>query len=145
MNAKKSYLLVDTSVAPDVFLKVVEAKNKLASGKCRTINEAIEAVKISRSAFYKYKNYVFAYSETSREKIITLFFTLEDVAGILSDILRVLASFGANVLTINQNIPVNGIANITVSFRTDLEGTDDIVNGLYGIEGINKIDVLAME
>lgn len=145
MDAKKSYLLVDAAVAPDVFLKVVEAKNKLASGKCRTINEAIEAVKISRSAFYKYKNYVFAYSETSREKIITLFFTLEDVAGILSDILRVLASFGANVLTINQNIPVNGIANITVSFRTDLEGIDDIVDGLYGIEGINKIDVLAME
>ena len=67
------------------------------------------------------------------------------MAGILSDILRVLASFGANVLTINQNIPVNGIANITVSFRTDLEGIDDIVDGLYGIEGINKIDVLAME
>lgn len=145
MDAKKTYLLVDSSIAPDVFLKVVEAKNKLASGKCRTINEAIESVKISRSAFYKYKNYVFAYSETSREKITTLFFTLEDVAGILSDILKVLASFGANVLTINQNIPVNGIANITVSFRTDREGADDIVKALYGIEGINKIDVLAME
>lgn len=145
MDAKKSYLLVDTSIAPDVFVKVVEAKNKLASGKCRTINEAIENVKISRSAFYKYKNYVFAYSETSREKIITLFFTLEDVAGILSDILKVLASFGANVLTINQNIPVNGIANITVSFRTNTEGIDDILKGLGEIEGINKIDVLAME
>lgn len=145
MNAKKSYLLVDTSVAPDVFLKVVEAKNKLASGRCRTVNDAIESVKISRSAFYKYKNHVFAYSETQRDKIITLFFTLDDVAGILSDILKVLASFGANVLTINQNIPVNGIANITVSFRTDAEGIDDIVSGCYGIEGINKIDVLAME
>lgn len=145
MDAKKTYLLIDSQVAPEVFIKVVEAKNKLASGKCRTINEAIDSARISRSAFYKYKNYVFSYSETSREKIITLFFTLEDVAGILSDILKVLASFGANVLTINQNIPVNGIANITVSFRTDLEGADEIVNNLYGIEGINKIDVLAME
>ena len=145
MDAKKTYLLVDAAAAPDVFLKVAEAKNKLASGKCRTINEAIESVNISRSAFYKYKNYVFSYSETSREKITTLFFTLEDVAGILSEILRVLASFGANVLTINQNIPLNGIANITVSFRTELNSSDDIVKELYTIEGINKIDVLAME
>lgn len=147
MNTKTSYLLVDASIAPDVFVKVVEAKNKLASGKCKTINEAIEKVKISRSAFYKYKNFVFPYNEMNKEKIVTLFFTLDDVAGILSEILRVLASHGTNVLTINQNIPVNNIANITISVRVGenrLE-IDNIVSELECINGINKIDILAME
>ena len=102
--------------------------------------------KISRSAFYKYKNYVFAYSKLDTEKIVTLFFTLDDVAGILSDILILLSSAGANILTINQNIPVNNIANVTISMRTDqmLEGLDKMTEKLKSIDGVNKLEILAM-
>ena len=109
MNPKTSYLLVDASIAPEVFVKVVEAKKLLAAGRCKTINEAIERVNISRSAFYKYKNYVYPYNELRKEKIFTLFFTLDDVSGILSDILKVFAGHNTSVLTINHNIPVNNI------------------------------------
>ncbi len=147
MEKTYSYLLVANDVAPETFVKVVEAKRLLTSGKCKTIGEAIEKVNISRSAFYKYKDSVFSYNETGREKIVTLFFTLEDVTGILSDILNVLAVHNMNVLTINQNIPINGIANITISLRTDqIEySINNMIGELKKINGISKIELLAME
>ena len=143
---KQQYILVDTRVAPDVFIKVVQAKKNLDSGKCKTVNDAIEGVKMSRSAFYKYKDYVFAYSEKNTERIYTLFFTLDDVSGIVSEILRVLAGYGSNVLTINQNIPIHNVANITISFRMgDKDDVSMLIEDLQHIEGINKIEILAME
>ncbi|MCX7715112.1 MAG: ACT domain-containing protein [Clostridia bacterium] len=147
MEKKYSYLLVNTEVAPEVFVKVVEAKKLFASGKCKTIGEAIECAKISRSAFYKYKDMVFAYNEINKEKIVTLFFTLDDVTGILSDILSVLALYKMNVVTINQNIPINGVANITISLRTDEMDRDVgvLIKDLEKIKAIHKIEVLAME
>lgn len=147
MDAATSYLLIDKSIVPEVFVKVVEAKKYLSTGSCKTINEAIEKVKISRSAFYKYKNYVYPYNELSREKIFTFFFTLDDVSGILSDILKVFASYSTSVLTINQNIPVNNIANITISVRIGAASADvdSIIKRMDKIDGVHKIEILAME
>ncbi len=141
-----AFILVDRTVAPDVFVKVVDAKEKLSSGRYNTVNEALEAAKISRSAFYKYKNYVFAHSRFDTEKIVTLFFTLDDVAGILSDILILLSSAGANILTINQNIPANSVANVTVSMRIDnmTSELDVIIERLKSVSGVNKIEILSM-
>lgn len=142
-----SYILVDSSVAPEVFVKVVEAKNYLESGKCKTIGEALEYAKISRSAFYKYKNSVFSYNNAKSDKMITLGFTLSDVSGVLSDILTVLAGYKANVLTINQNIPVNGIANVTISVETENMTVDygELTVNLKRIYGVNKVTILAMK
>lgn len=141
-----TFILVDGAVAPEVFVKVVEAKKNLASGRFKTINEALNAAKISRSAFYKYKNYVFAHSKFDTEQIVTLFFTLDDIAGILSDILILLSTAGANILTINQNIPVNHIANVTISMRTDdmTERLDVMIEKLKSVDGVNKLDILSM-
>lgn len=142
-----SYVLVDSEVAPDIFVKVVEAKNYLASGKCRTIGEALEYANISRTAFYKYKDHVFSYNDAKSEKMLTLGFTLEDISGILSDILIVLSSYKTNVLTINQNIPVNGIAHVTISVETgdmtiDIESLKTNLGRIYGV---NKVDILAVK
>lgn len=143
---ESTYILVDKSVAPEVFVKVVDAKKKLSSGRYKTINDALAAANISRSAFYKYKNYVFAHTKFETEQLVTLFFTLDDVAGILSDILILLSSEGANILTINQNIPVNHIANVTVSMRTDdmTIGLEEMIEKLKKIDGVNKLDILSM-
>ena len=142
-----SYVLVDAAVAPEIFVKVVEAKNYFASGRCKTIGEALEHVKISRSAFYKYKNYVFSYDDAKRDKMITLAFILEDISGVLSDILMVLASHKTNVLTINQNIPANGFANVTISVETGnmMVSPDELTANLCQIHGVNKVDILAMK
>ena len=139
-------VIIDSRVVPEVFLKVLRAKKGLSTGKYKTVSEAISTAGISRSAFYKYKDFVFAYDEKIEERIYTLFFTLEDIAGVLSDILIVLAEYGCNVLTINQNIPIHGIANITISFRYSGNNTvNSIINKLRQLSGIVKIDILAME
>ena len=141
-----TFILVDRSVAPEVFVKVVEAKKNLASGKFKTINEALSAANVSRSAFYKYKNNVFAHTRFESEQIVTLFFTMEDIAGILSDILILLSSAGANILTINQNIPVNHVANVTISMRTEemSESLDSMIERLKSVDGVNKLEILSM-
>ncbi len=147
MNQKPSYLLVDKAVLPDIFSKVVEAKRLLQTGRCKTASEAAERLKISRSAFYKYKDCVFLLEEMGKEKIITLFFVLVDIPGVLSAILKTLARANTSVLTINQNIPVNQTANITISIRT--EGMKSSIGGLLErlneIEGVNKIEIIAGE
>ncbi len=143
---ESTYLLVDKSVVPEVFIKVVDAKKKLSSGRYKTVNDALCAANISRSAFYKYKNYVYEYTVFDTNQLVTLFFTLDDVAGILSDILNKLSLEGANILTIYQNIPVNNTANVTISMRTDNMKTDieSMVEKLKAIDGVNKLDILSM-
>ena len=142
----KSYILIDYNIAPDVFKKVIEVKKMLASGKLKSVGEALDGVGLSRTAFYKYKNHVFSSSDEREDNIATLAFTLDDVTGVLSEILLCLANNGISVLTINQNIPVNGIANVTISLRLNKESTsiEDVENELKLINGVNKIHLLAM-
>ena len=147
MPQKPSYLLVDTAVLPDIFPKVVEAKRLLKTGKCKTASEAAEKLKISRSAFYKYKDCVFPFEEMGKDKIITMFFELLDEPGVLSQVLKTFAAAQASVLTINQNIPVNQSANITISFRT--EGMNKTMEALLKklkiVEGVKRIEIIAGE
>ena len=147
MKQKPTYLLVDTSVLPDIFPKVIEAKKLLVTGKCKTASEAAQTLKISRSAFYKYKDCVFPIEEMGKDKIITLFLELLDIPGLLSQILKVLASANTSVLTINQNIPINQTANITISFRTEnMNKTPEaLLKKLKTIEGVKRIDIIAGE
>lgn len=141
-----SHIIIDYNIAPDVFKRVITAKKLLASGRSKSVNEALEQTKLSRTAFYKYKNYIFARDEVQSGAIATFAFTLDDVTGILSDILKVLADGNMNVLTINQNIPVNGVANITISLRINdvSSDLDDMMIKLKKIDGVNKVHLLAM-
>lgn len=141
-----TYLTVDSKIVPGVYLKVVEAKKMISSGKYPSVNDAIKEVGISRSTFYKYKDYVFATSEIDRDRLVTLEFTLDDVAGVLSKILNILAEKGASVLTINQNIPINDIANVTITFKMENidEDLENVTAVLKKSDGVNKVRVIAM-
>ena len=141
-----SYIIIDYNIAPDVFKRVVEVKKLIASGKYKSVNEALDTAKLSRTAFYKYKDHIFSSEDAGTNNIATLAFTLDDVTGVLSDILACLAKNGISVLTINQNIPINGIANITISLRlsdSDMN-IDAVIGELKFINGVNKIHLLAM-
>ena len=113
-------LLVDSSVLPEVFLRVVEAKRMLAVGQVRSLSEAAKAAGISRSALYKYKDCVFVHNEALDDKVITLSARLEDRPGVLSGLLNSLSEQQGNILTVNQNIPVDGVAAVSVSARLPL-------------------------
>jgi len=145
MKQESIFFLVDSFVLPEVFAKVIEAKKILSLGKIKTVNDAVKEVGISRSAYYKYKDYVFPFYETSRGKVITLFFVVEDFSGILSSIINKIAAANANILTINQNIPINGLADVTVSIET-FEMKDDmqvLMIEIAKIEGVRRSEILA--
>jgi len=147
MNKDSTYLLVDTSVLPEVFSKVIEVKQILGKGKIKSINEAVKEVGISRSAFYKYKDYVFPFYEISRGKVMTLFFVVEDLSGVLSSIINQIALAKANILTINQNIPINGLADVTISIETAgmIKDIKDFMDDIGKIEGVRRQEILARE
>ena len=145
MKQESVFFLVDSFILPEVFSKVIEVKKILSTGKIKTVNDAVKEVGISRSAYYKYKDYIFPFYETSRGKVLTLFFVVEDFSGILSSIINKIASAKANILTINQNIPINGLADVTVSIET-FEMKDDmqkLMSEIEKIEGVRKCEILA--
>ena len=126
------YLLVDSKVLPDVFLKVLEAKTLLAKGKAKNSSEAARMSGLSRSAFYKYKDSIFEYDSRMRGSMTTLYISLEDEPGVLSNVMGCICDMGGNIITINQNIPVDSVAPVSVSLRIDRDRSDDEVVELIG-------------
>ena len=147
MKEKHPFYVIDGNVLPEVFLKVVEAKKLLEKDKMLTVQEVTERIGISRSSFYKYKDAIFPFYEKGKSQAITVLIHLQDEAGRLSDVLNFIAEAGGNVLTINQMIPMNGIAIINLCIQTShMEmGVDGLMEKLQGLEGVNEIQVLARD
>ena len=141
------YYVVKEQAVPEVLLKVVEAKKLLDTGKVHTVNEAGDQVGISRSSFYKYKEDIFEFHEHSQGTTITLTFQMEDEPGLLSDVLKIIAEFGANILTIHQSIPINGVASLSLSMQV-LPTTGNVSEMLETMEkhkGVRNVKILAKE
>ena len=147
MGEAIKYFVVKQKAIPEVLLKVVEAKRLLESEKVLTIQEAVDAVGISRSSFYKYKDDIFPFHDNSQGTTITLTFQMDDEPGILSDVLKIIAEYRANILTIHQSIPINGIASLTLSIQV-LQTTGDISRMIEQLEGqtsVHHVKILAKE
>ncbi len=130
-----------------MLLKVVEAKKLLDTGRAHTINEAADRVGISRSSFYKYKDDIFQFHDNAQGTTITLTFQMEDEPGLLSDVLKIVAEFGANILTIHQSIPINGVASLSLSVQV-LPTTGNVSEMLEAMErqkGVRNVKILAKE
>ena len=141
------YYVVKEQAVPEVLLRVVQAKKLIDSGKAVSVNEAAEAVGISRSSFYKYKEDIFEFHDNAQGTTITLTFQMEDEPGILSDVLKVIAEFGANILTIHQSIPINGIATLTLSVEILPEAGDaeDMIGQMEQQTGVHYLKILGRE
>lgn len=147
MTKQSGYLIVDKRILPDCCEKVVEARALLRSGKVKDISEAVKAVKISRSTFYKYKDYVFSPSETSMEQKAVISMMLKHIQGSLSEVLQFLSSRGANILTINQNFPIHGEANVVVSLElTHVSlSIDEVVEELHSLKCVSSVQLVAID
>lgn len=145
MTQLPKYYIVEAKALPEVFLKVAEAKWLLETGEVNTVNEAAKATGISRSAFYKYRDAIAPFQNMMAGRILTFQFLLRDVTGLLSSILTIFAQSGANILTINQSIPTNGCASVTISAETTnmTEGVEEMVRALSVITGVLKAEILA--
>lgn len=144
MNRAK-YYLVEGEMLPEIFLKVEDAKELLQTGAADTVADAVAQVGISRSAFYKYKDAISPFQDMKRGHILTFHVLLRDRPGVLSGVLGSFAECGANILTINQSIPVNGAANVTVSAETSGMFTDMevLLRKLRDTAGVLKAEVMA--
>ena len=118
MEHSPKYYIVEAAALPEIFQKVAEAKRMLETGETDKVNVAAQAVGISRSAFYKYRDAIAPFQNLMAGRIITFQIMLKDKAGILSEILTIFANCGANILTINQSIPTGGRAMVTISAET---------------------------
>ena len=147
MGETAKYFVVKQKAVPEVLLKVVEAKRLLESEKVLTVQEAVDAVGISRSSFYKYKDDIFQFHDNSQGKTFTLTFQMDYEPGLLSDVLKIIAEYHANILTIHQSIPINGIASLSLSVQV-LQTTGDISRMLEQMEnqkGVHHVKILAKE
>lgn len=147
MKESDKYFLVKRKAVPEVLLKVVEAKRMLETQKNVTIQEVTDKVGISRSSFYKYKDDIFPFHEDIRGKTVTFMLQMDDIPGLLSNVLKQVAENKANILTIHQSIPVNGIASLTLSVQIlpDSEEITTMIDDIERLEGIHSLKILARE
>lgn len=144
---KSKYLLVDKEILPECYLKVMEAKELLLSGKAKDITEASKIIGIARSTYYKYKDYVFSPNSDTECRKAVISFTLYHKSGILSEVLNFLSEKGANILTITQNLPVNKRANVVISMDVSHVSGDmtALLEELSAIDGASSAKLLAIE
>ncbi|MDO4323931.1 MAG: ACT domain-containing protein [Lachnospiraceae bacterium] len=147
MPDKTKYFVVRQKAVPEVLLKVVEAKRLLETKRVETVQEAADQVGISRSSFYKYKDDIFPFRDNVKGKTLTFVMQMHDEPGLLSEVLNVVAEYKANILTIHQSIPTNGVATLTLSVEV-LPATGDVssmIETIEGKEGIQYLKILARE
>ena len=145
MSQTPNYYIVEADALPEIFRKVVDARRMLDTGEAETVNQAVQMTGISRSAFYKYRDAVRPFQDMLHGRIVTFQIMLKDEPGILSQVLNLFADSGANILTINQGLPINGCAVVTVNAETSgLRGSlQDLLAQLNGAEGVLRVEVLA--
>ncbi|MED4585532.1 ACT domain-containing protein [Brevibacillus choshinensis] len=140
MRREEKFFLIRSDILPESIVKTIEAKKMLESGEVDTVNEAVDRVGLSRSAFYKYKDGIFPFNSMMSETIMTITFALEHTSGYLSRVLTYMADQGGNVLTINQTIPLQGIASVSMS--VDMAhmkvSSTEFLDGLQQIPGVRK-------
>ena len=145
--SESKYFVVKQKAVPEVLSKVVEAKRLLESERVSTVQEATDRVGISRSSFYKYKDDVFPFHDNAKGKTITFMIQMDDEPGLLSDVLHIVADYQANILTIHQSIPINGVASLSISIQIlssecDLSG---MIEGMEAQKGVHYVKIIAKE
>lgn len=147
MEGTTAYYVVRKRALPEVLLKVVEVNRLLDTRKAASVQEAVDKVGISRSSYYKYKEDIFPFHDSAQGTTLNLACKIDDEPGLLSDLLKVVADFEANILTIHQTIPINGTASLSLSVQI-LANTGDVSQMIQAMEktrGVHNVKVLAKE
>ena len=146
MKENIKYYVVKQKALPEVLLKVAEA-NRLIENQNISIADATEKVGISRSSYYKYKDDIFPFHDNARGKTITFVLQMDDEPGLLSGVLKQIAEYNANILTIHQTIPINGVASLTLSVEIgpETKNVSDMIDAIEAKKGIHYLKILARE
>lgn len=141
---KVKYYLVNSSILPEIYSKVIDAKNYLAAGDAKSASQAAKMAGISRSAYYKYKDAIFEYNGEDSDENATISAKLKDNAGVLSALMNALYTAGANVLSVNQSVPVNSVADVSVTVRVTemVVPLAQLIENIKGINGVNGVKLI---
>ena len=147
MEERTGYFVVRQRALPEVLLKVVEANRLIDTQRASSVQEAVEKVGISRSSFYKYKDDIFPFHDSTQGTTLTMTCQMDDEPGLLSDVLKTVADFRANILTIHQSIPINGIASLSLSIQilANTGDVSDMISCMEQTEGVHYVKILAKE
>lgn len=145
MERMPKYFIVEAEALPEIFLKVSQAKGLLETGEASTVNQAAAMVGISRSAFYKYKDSVRPFNDMKNGRIVTFQFSLRNEPGVLSRLLNTFAETGGNILTINQGLPVNDCAVVTIAAETSglRMSLEELLACAASVTGVIRCEILA--
>lgn len=147
MIMEQQLIVVNSKILPDVFTRVLEVKKLMARKGEKSFASACKRVGISRSTYYKYKDSVFSYEELFNRKIVNLYLLLNDSPGVLSSVLVFLHSLHANVMTVNQSIPVDSVASVNISLRLTDETSEELnsLNSISELDGVLEVKILSAE
>ena len=143
---KTKYYVIKEKAVPEVLLKVIEAK-RLMDMQELTVQQATEKAGNSRSSFYKYKDDILPFHDNAKGKTITFILQMDDEPGLLSDVLKIIAEFHGNILTIHQTIPLNGVASLTISvdIAEDRGDASEMINEIESRQGVHYFKILGQE
>ena len=143
----KDYLIVHKNILPEYYEKVLEARRLLESGKARDVSQAVKEVGISRSTYYKYKEYIMEPSEMAGGRKAVLSMLLAHEPGVLSALLSCVSQAGASVLTITQSLPIHDKASVTITLDTSsMPGAvSDLLDAMSRTRGVDKPRLVAVE
>ena len=141
------YYVIRRRAVPDVLLKVVEANRLVKSGQVSSVQEAVDQMGISRSSFYKYRDDIIPFHDNAQGTTITLSLQINDVPGLLSQVLQIIAQSNVNILTIHQSIPINGVASLSIRVQVLMASGDTsaMVQALEALEGVGSVEIIGKE
>lgn len=143
----ENYLIIHKDILPDYYEKVIEARRLVESGKVKDVSQAVKQVGISRSTYYKYKDYILEPTELDSGRKAVLSMLLDHEPGVLSTLLTRISEKGGSVLTINQNMPIHGKASVTIGLDVSEmnAGTDELVEAVASVPGVDNARLVAIE
>lgn len=141
------FYVVSSEILPEVLEKVLEAQKLLQTGKVKRISEAVKEVGISRGTFYKYKDAVFSFNQDQSRRKANVMMILKHEKGALSQVLSLISSNQVNILALNQSVPINGVASVTLTMDiTDLEiGIQTLLVMMSGLSAVDRAELIAVE
>ena len=143
----ENYLIIHKDILPDYYEKVIEARRLVESGKVKDVSQAVKQVGISRSTYYKYKDYILEPTELDSGRKAVLSMLLDHEPGVLSTLLTRISEKGGSVLTINQNMPIHGKASVTIGLDVSEmnAGTNELVEAVASVPGVDNARLVAIE
>ena len=137
--------IVEADMLPGIFIQVCHAKELLETGEASTVAQAVSKVGISRSAFYKYKDSIMPFRDMKSGQVLTLSVIIRDRPGALSSLLAIFADIHANILTINQSIPTNGVGIVTISIVASemTVSIDGLRERIEALPSVTRLELLA--